>query len=611
MENSEGLFIAIEGGDGAGKSTQFELLLERLKADGRDVVTYKFPRYNQSSSYFVREYLKGAYGPADTVGPYTAALFYALDRYEAAAEITEALQTGKIVLVDRYAGSNMAHQGAKFTNLEERRGFFIWLDNLEFEMLKVPRPTLNLVLRVPSVLAEQLLTQTGKERDVHESSPNHMEQSASVFEDLTELFPRDFHRIDCVRDGKLMPAATIHELIWQKIVPLLPVKSPTSETKPPETVVEDVAQPQNKKHLFAIEGASDLLIRKLGGTKGTTYEQSGKQKYVTPTQLKPETKQQYQAKMDQILDLHDQMMSTLTAHLAKTSSAAASEREATVTLRAVLPVATTGSAKIDASDALFEELICRLISDPLPEARQAGKQLLLEARKLDPGALPNATQAATSSDNIHELAQEYLGGNHTDTNPVQLVSATPRNELDILPDILFEHTAQPIRDLQSEIALWPYTKKSDIFLTYLKQPDPKALKHIHYDFDIVCDYQTLRTLQAEYPNVEISWQALTPRYGYELPAVVDQAGLSDSYEQCFDISLGLYSLLQEAGYPLEAQYATLQGHKLRAKVSFTALQAQKIVAAKPTAPSTYADLLHELGDRLSQIHPLIGESGHD
>ncbi|HVS79122.1 MAG TPA: hypothetical protein VHD84_02445, partial [Candidatus Saccharimonadales bacterium] len=120
-----GKLIVIEGSDGSGKTTQFNLLAERLKAAGYDVETFNFPRYGKDSSYFVKQYLNGKYGDADQISPYTSSLFYALDRYEAAKDIKKALKNGKLVLIDRYVGSNMAHQGAKFDDPVEQRGFFV------------------------------------------------------------------------------------------------------------------------------------------------------------------------------------------------------------------------------------------------------------------------------------------------------------------------------------------------------------------------------------------------------------------------------------------------------------------------------------------------------
>src|SRR3990172_7242932 len=150
MQNHPGVFIALEGSDGSGKGTQFRLLAERLKAVGHEVAVFDFPRYDEPSSYFVKQYLNGEYGPASEVSPYTAALFYALDRFEAAPLIRQSLSDGKIVLANQYSGSNMALQGAKFTKAGEQRGFFVWAESLEFQLLGVPRPATSLYLRIPA-----------------------------------------------------------------------------------------------------------------------------------------------------------------------------------------------------------------------------------------------------------------------------------------------------------------------------------------------------------------------------------------------------------------------------------------------------------------------------
>lgn len=154
-QERQGTFIVIEGTDGSGKGTQFAKLVERLASEGHDVAQFDFPQYEEPSSYFVRQYLNGNYGTADEVGPYTGSLFYALDRYQAAPAIREALEAGKVVVANRFTGSNMAHQGTKFAHAEERRGYFIWNDNLEFEMLKIPRPDRSIVLRVPAEIRSE------------------------------------------------------------------------------------------------------------------------------------------------------------------------------------------------------------------------------------------------------------------------------------------------------------------------------------------------------------------------------------------------------------------------------------------------------------------------
>src|SRR3990167_9263468 len=104
MHYQPGVFIVLEGADGSGKSTQFRLTVERLKAVGHEVEVFKFPQYDQSSSTFVKAYLNGDYGPASEVSPYTASIFYALDRYHASPRIKQAIDEGKVVLSNRYVG---------------------------------------------------------------------------------------------------------------------------------------------------------------------------------------------------------------------------------------------------------------------------------------------------------------------------------------------------------------------------------------------------------------------------------------------------------------------------------------------------------------------------
>lgn len=226
MQNPLGVFIALEGTDGSGKRTQSKLLASRLKAVGHEVAVFDFPRYSNVSSHFVRRYLNGDYGPASEVSPYTASFFFALDRYEAAPKIKEALGAGKIVLANRFAGSNMAHQGTKFGSLAEQRGFFMWAESLEFELLKIPRPDLNLFLKVPADVSRQLIAKrakaAGAKLDEHEKSQSHLSLATAAYDLLCQLFPKDFKEINCTRGGQILGIVEINDFIWEAIKPLLP-----------------------------------------------------------------------------------------------------------------------------------------------------------------------------------------------------------------------------------------------------------------------------------------------------------------------------------------------------------------------------------------------------
>lgn len=737
-----GLFLVIEGTDGSGKGTQFKLLGDRLRAEGYDVELFDFPRYEEPSSYFVREYLNGHYGTPEEVGPYTGSLFYALDRFQAAPKIKEALARGAVVLANRFTGSNMAHQGTKLPSAEERRGYFIWLDNLEFVMLKIPRPDRCIVLRVPAEVAQRLVDRkedrsyTNKKRDIHEASLDHLRKSVEVYDDLTQLFPKDFTRIDCFRNNELMSIQAIHKLLWETVQPLLPEKrrtprkaaEPAAEANPFVTKTElgyrvtpageaflkeavtSVEQPvyaftdklstvtiaaamarlsrrgddmrvtildefaaaagRDEQLLqrvitaygddsvqqlvglhVVVEKASNLLTKKLEWGRLAAYleqstryiyfdqkDEQGRYKYFIPPEFDNMTKLHYQTVMDQIFENYSQMVRHLTEYVRSHSSVPTPERDiawqgatraqACDAIRPVLPVAAQSTVGIFASGQALEALIMRLQADELPEARRVGQAILDEARKVIPTFLERADKperggamVAYRSDTyaaMKKLAKQTLPQRHSDQTQqaVQLTGYWPKNELNLIPDMLYEHSNLSLQEIKAEVETWPYAQKEQVFQTYMgerlnrRHKPGRAIEKAHYSWDVVCDYGIFRDLQRHRIVDDLAWQELTPRYGYDIPQLVEKAGLSEQFERCFELSLQLHSALQQAGYEAEAQYATLLGHKMRWKVTYNAREAFHLheLRTAPQGHPGYRKLVLQMHEKLREVHPLLGQA---
>ena len=105
-----GVFIALEGGEGAGKSTQAKLLESWLSGLGHDVVLTREPGGTAVGAALRSILLDHETG---ALSPRTEALVYAADRAEHLdALIRPALTVGSIVITDRYVDSTLAYQGA-------------------------------------------------------------------------------------------------------------------------------------------------------------------------------------------------------------------------------------------------------------------------------------------------------------------------------------------------------------------------------------------------------------------------------------------------------------------------------------------------------------------
>lgn len=744
-KSTAGVFLVIEGIDGSGKGTQFDILKDRLKKEGYPLKTFDFPRYNEESSYFVRQYLNGKWGGPDDVDPFAASLFFALDRYGAAEDIKQALAEGYVVLANRFTGSNMAHQGTKFDSSEQRRGYFIWLDNLEFQMLKIPRPDLSVVLRLSASVAQKYIDQksarnyTDKKRDIHEADLSHLDRAVRVYDDMCKLFPKDFRSIDCERDSKLLDKETIHKLIWESVRPLLPpvksaalsVATPIVKTKPkpnpyvrktdygyeittagtayldelvtnsqgnvytftaklsPQTIAAAMARLSRrgddmrvtildefsesdgkdaqllKRVITAygddsvqqlvglhvvVEQASNLLTKKLEWGRLAAYlEQStryiyfdqkdadGRYKYHIPEYLDDQTKQSYITILDNIFDLYSDMVQRLTKFVREKSAVSQEERDiawkgatraqACDAIRPVLPVATKSTVGIFASGQALESLIMHLLSDPLPEAHVIGEQMLKECRKVfstflervdinERGVAMQGYRAFTY-ESVKELAKKHLPDRYSDNHDaVSLTNYWPKNELDLVPEMLYEHSHLSLGEISKLTEVWPIDRRREVFEAYMgerfnrRHKPGRALEKAHYSWDLICDYGIFRDLQRHRIVDAFEWQELTPRYGYDVPSLVEDAGLDEQYEKCFDLSLELYNLMQNNGYIIESQYATLLGHKMRWKFTYNAREAFHLheLRTTPQGHPGYRKLVKEMHDKLAEVHPLMASA---
>lgn len=402
---------------------------------------------------------------------------------------------------------------------------------------------------------------------------------------------------------------------------------------------------------FVFENASNLLTKKLEWGRLAAYlEQStryiyfdqkddkGKYRYYTPEHLKPSVKKQYNESMDKIFDLYSDMVRKLTDYVRNNSSVPEKDRDiawkgatkaqACDAVRDVLPVATKSTVGIFASGQALESLIMHLMSDELPEARKAGQRLLKQGRKIVPMFLERADKPerggamvayrANTHAKVRDIAKEYLPDNHapSSSNPVTLIDYWPKNEMLIVADMLYEHSNLPLDQIQAAVNDWPYQKKIEVFKSYMgerlnrRHKPGRALEKVHYSWDLVCDYGIFRDLQRHRMVDDMNWQQLTPRYGYDIPELIEEAGLLEQFEECYENSLKLYSILQQAGYQLEAQYATLLGHKMRWKVTYNAREAFHLheLRTTPQGHPGYRKLVLEMHEKLSEVHPQLGEA---
>ncbi|WP_299167652.1 dTMP kinase [uncultured Arthrobacter sp.] len=179
------MFVAFEGGDSAGKSTQAARLAEFLQADGRTVVRTREPGGTEIGEKLRSLVLEHGHGHIDSR---TEALIFAAARAAHVHQvILPALERGDVVVCDRYIDSSVAYQGVgRGLGSDRVRDINLWA-------VEGLRPDLTVLLDVDHVEGRGRRTSTAAQEDRMESEPDSFhEQIRAAFRDQAASSPDQY-----------------------------------------------------------------------------------------------------------------------------------------------------------------------------------------------------------------------------------------------------------------------------------------------------------------------------------------------------------------------------------------------------------------------------------
>jgi dTMP kinase len=182
---TKGVFIAFEGGEGIGKSTQSQLLKQWLEQEGETVVLSREPGGSDLGIEIRKILLSHSTGE---ISPRAEALLYAADRaHHVFSVIRPALARNEVVISDRYFDSSIAYQGAgRVLEPGEVARISRWATESLF-------PTLTIIIDLPPTIGLARL----KNKDRLESQPlDFHERVRQEFLQLAALDPERYVIID-------------------------------------------------------------------------------------------------------------------------------------------------------------------------------------------------------------------------------------------------------------------------------------------------------------------------------------------------------------------------------------------------------------------------------
>jgi dTMP kinase len=209
---SPGLFIAFEGGEGSGKTTQARLIAIWLRDQGYDVLTTHEPGATKIGMRLRALLLDTTH---TGMSPHAEALMYAADRAEhVASVIAPALERGAVVITDRYVDSSLAYQGAgRALDLDEIKRINRWATDGR-------TPDLTILLDMDPIAG---LRRRARSADRLEAEPAEFHlRVRQGFLDLAQADPSRYLVLDAAR-----PAGEVTRDITERVRELLPDPVPS------------------------------------------------------------------------------------------------------------------------------------------------------------------------------------------------------------------------------------------------------------------------------------------------------------------------------------------------------------------------------------------------
>lgn len=396
---------------------------------------------------------------------------------------------------------------------------------------------------------------------------------------------------------------------------------------------------------LACEQASNLLTKVLEWGRLASYlEQStryiaydsraeGRYRYHRdPEILSSELGTRYIGDLDRLFDTYSRLLPQVIDHVKATTPKAegdsdfiyrtAVKAKALDAVRGILPAAAQSNVGMYGTGQAYEQLLIRMRSHPLPEARHYADLMLGELRKVIPSFvkrvdLPDrggewSAYLADTRMSVEDLAEDLLDATapNDTTARVELVDFDPDAEIKVVASMLYAASNLPERAIEDQVRSMSVEDRLRVIRAYTgdrrnrRHRPGRAIERPFYRFDVLADYGAFRDLQ-RHRLLTIEWQQLSPHHGFARPELVDEAGLTADFNEAMERSAALYDVLEPPFGP-QASYAVSLAYNVRFNFNLNARAAMHMLELRstPQGHPAYRSVVQDM-------HRLIAdEAGH-
>ena len=294
-------------------------------------------------------------------------------------------------------------------------------------------------------------------------------------------------------------------------------------------------------------------------------------------------------------------------------------------LRGLLPAASLSHMGVFATGQAYEQLLLRLYSSPLPEARAYADMILAELKAVMPSFVARVERPDRGGEWIDYLrerdsaARRWAGRlgldrprDEDEAGPAVRLLAAEGDEDRLLAALVYEAASCSEDEAMSAVRALPPDERATMLGELVgerrnrRHRPGRGLEALRYRFEVVSDYGAFRDLQ-RHRMLTIQWQTLSPDLGAGVPHELEDAGVADAYREGLERSRSEHARLVDAGMPELAPYALCLGYRIRYVLDMNAREAMHLIELRSGREGhpTYRAVAHALHAEIEQVHPAV------
>lgn len=295
--------------------------------------------------------------------------------------------------------------------------------------------------------------------------------------------------------------------------------------------------------------------------------------------------------------------------------------------RGLLPAATASNVGIFGSPQAYEQLVLRMRSHELPEARGYAELLLVELKKVIPDFLTRLDRPERGGEWVEYRRERWhaiataaadLGVTGAAAAPagVRLLRWREDAEDEIVAGALYPHAGVSLADLRETVRGLPATRREELFRAALgarrnrRHHPGREWESADYEFEVVSDYGAFRDLQ-RHRMLTIEWQRLGPEMGYDVPREAQEAGVGADWVEAVERAEEAYRRVA-VDSRAQAAYLATMGHRMRYLMRMNAREAMHLIELRssPQGHPSYRRVAQEMHGLVRDVagHHLVADA---